>query len=626
MLLERIFLKSFGCFKREDLELKDGINLIFGPNFSGKSTLVNAIFFTLTGKPIVPKVPLAAMTQSGALSGTAGIEFTDQGKSYQLFRSTHGEIQLRHQQNGGWQILFTGKRSADEELRKMFQLTYHHLSATAFLREGEIFEFLSRQPADRREILYALLGIDRLIEVRQRFIEGRRISKREETRIQQHQRSLRVTTLKSHREEIQRIEEELKQLEEEHERLSSRSPDSSDATLIAELTQSRSRLQQQIDTSTEERNSLLSGFTDASHIRKTIETIESAMTDAQGLEAQREEIIQKVGSLTSQIEVLTTACETLRQLIDTTQGHCPTCHQPVQREVIAQLIDEKEAEKTKYQEELAAQKKQLDQHTANVNALRELNQRRQLLSSKIERLERLEPQLAELQREFNTVNERLNALQPTDVPQTNIDDPAQSVERRRQLKFRIDNLRRRIVKLNSEEAVLSHKLEEVQRVREEANRILRTRLCSELACEGVEKTIQALQHQILQPVEEELQRWLKRMNLFEVSSVDLKSQHLLPSLKISGVDRSLMLLSGSEKIILYLCFKVALSKALGNPGFFVFDDPTLHLDLERKDLMVGFIHKLAEEYQVIVTSNDPDVREGLSGAHLIETKCEGGSQ
>ena len=85
MLLERIFLKSFGCFEREDLELKDGINLIFGPNFSGKSTLVNALFFALTGKPIVPKVPLVAMTQSGALSGTAGIEFTDQGKSYQLF-------------------------------------------------------------------------------------------------------------------------------------------------------------------------------------------------------------------------------------------------------------------------------------------------------------------------------------------------------------------------------------------------------------------------------------------------------------------------------------------------------------------------------------------------------------
>ena len=36
MQLERIRLKTFGCFEQRDFELHDGINLIFGPNFSGK--------------------------------------------------------------------------------------------------------------------------------------------------------------------------------------------------------------------------------------------------------------------------------------------------------------------------------------------------------------------------------------------------------------------------------------------------------------------------------------------------------------------------------------------------------------------------------------------------------------
>ena len=167
---------------------------------------------------------------------------------------------------------------------------------------------------------------------------------------------------------------------------------------------------------------------------------------------------------------------------------------------------------------------------------------------------------------------------------------------------------------------MAHKLEELQRVRIEASHTLQTRLSLELACDGVERTIQTLQHQILQPAEEELQRWLKRMDLFEFAQIDLKSQHLLPSLQVEGSDRSLMLLSGSEKMILYLCLKIALSRALGNPGFFVFDDPTLHLDRERKDLMIKFISQLADEHQVIITSNDPDVRDGLEGANLIETR------
>ena len=83
-----------------------------------------------------------------------------------------------------------------------------------------------------------------------------------------------------------------------------------------------------------------------------------------------------------------------------------------------------------------------------------------------------------------------------------------------------------------------------------------------------------------------------------------------------------MLLSGSEKMILYLCFKAALSTVLGDNGFFVFDDPTLHLDGDRKDLMMSFIQQLAANHQVIVTSNDTDVRDALTDSHMIETTGE----
>ena len=146
--LKRIILKSFGCFDRRDFDLSDGVNLIFGPNFSGKSTLVNAIFFALTGKPIVPRVGLPAMAQSGASSGTAGINFRNGEQSYQLFRSTQGEVQLRQKEENDerWRILFTGKRSADEDLRKQFHFSYHYLAAATFLREGKFLSFSRGSP------------------------------------------------------------------------------------------------------------------------------------------------------------------------------------------------------------------------------------------------------------------------------------------------------------------------------------------------------------------------------------------------------------------------------------------------------------------------------------------------
>ena len=345
------------------------------------------------------------------------------------------------------------------------------------------------------------------------------------------------------------------------------------------------------------------------------------------MEAEREKVIQEVGSLTSQIRTLDEACETLRQFINNNRGHCPTCHQPIQRGTIAQIIEEKSSEREKCQRKLDAKGEILNKHTDDVNTLRELNQRRQLLLNKVEMLERIETQFAELQREFKTVVDRLNALQPSAPSQTDTTveaqpDAVQMAENRRRMKSKIDTLRGRLSTLNAEEAVLAHKLKELQGVQTEADKILRTRLSFELACAGVEKTIETLQQQMLQPAEEELQRWLKRMNLFEFAKVDLKSQHLLPSLNINGVERSLMLLSGSEKMILYLCFKAALSTVLGNTGFFVFDDPTLHLDGERKDLMIAFIQQLADNHQVIVTSNDVDVRDALTDSHMIQTTRE----
>ena len=621
MRLERIILKSFGCFDRRDFDLSDGVNLIFGPNFSGKSTLVNAIFFALTGKPIVPKVGLPAMAQSGAASGTAGLGFRNGEQSYQLFRSTQGEVQLRQKEakEGKWRILFTGKRSADEDLRKQFHFSYHHLAAATFLREGEIFEFLARQPSDRRDVLNALLGIDRLMEVRQRFIEGRRVAKREERRIQDHQRSMRVTTVKNHREEIERVETELKNLEGEYELLSGKAGEGGDTVLVAELTQAHERFQKEIDGLIQERASVLSGFTDVNHLRSSIKEIEAATASAGGLEKQRDELIQGVGSLKSQIQTLTAECETLRQLIDSDHGHCPTCQQPVQQKIIAGILAKKESARAASQKELEAQQKTLDEHTANINALRGLRQRHQLMQGKVEQLERIEKQLTNLQREFDGVASRLGALQPPPPQVGAASEDAADPEQRRQLKYRIDSRRRRLVGLNKEAAVIAHKLEELQRTQHQANQILRTRLSFELACDGVEKTIASLQQTILQPAEKEIQRWLERMDLTRFSQIDLKSQHLLPSLNVEGSERNLLLLSGSEKMMLYLCFKAALSEALGALGFFVFDDPTLHLDPDRRGAMIDFIQRLAEEHQVIVTSNDPEVRAGLPDAHLIET-------
>ena len=619
MQLERIRLKSFGCFQQQDFELHKGINLIFGPNFSGKSTLVNAIFFSLTGKPIVPRVDASAIKNAKAYSGTAGLQFIADGERYQLYRATGKRIQLRSEKNGTWQIIFDEKRVKVTEtmMQERFGIMHEQLALTTFLREGEIFEFLARQSTSRRDILHTLLGIDRLIEVRERFIDTRRIAKREQGRIRAHQSSLRFNAQNVNEADIARIEEKLKDLEAAY------GTETGDAELIAEWTQHQNRLQIRFETLTRQQKDALSGFKDIAHLHEMIATIETTIQETIGLEAKREKLIQQIGSLESQIAALTSVCNTLRALIESEDRHCPTCYQQVEREVIQRIIDEKTQEKSGFSAELEGHKQSLETETVNLKSRHDLEQRLKTLQTGATQFQQRSEEINTLQNELAMLAARLNerGIQQSEP------EPSETFPTfdKSKLKAQIDRERKRLGKLKQEEAVRLDRLGALHRVNRDAAKVESTLLSLELACAGIDKTIATLQKQILKPAEEELHRCLNNMQLFGDTRIDLQRQHLLPSLTIDGADRSLMLLSGSEKMFLYLCFKVALAKVLGNPGFFVFDDPTLHLDSERKALMVDFIRQLAEEHQVVVTSYDEDVRSGLESAHLIEVKRQTGA-
>ena len=618
MLLERVRLKTFGCFQQRDFELSEGINLIFGPNFSGKSTLVNAIFFTLTGKPIVPRVDAAAIKSAKSFSGTAGLQFVVNNETYLLFRGTRRRFQLREKQGDKWHIVFDDKRVKVVEamLKEKFGIMHDRLALTAFLREGEIFEFLARQPSTRRDILYALLGIDKLIEVRERFIDARRLAKRERSRIQAHQNSMRYNAPNPNKTEIENIEARLKKLE------SAYSMETGDAELIAEWKKNKEQTQKQIDKLSKKWSETLSGFKDIIHLQEMIKTIEAAIEKAKGIEEEREVLIQKIGSHHSQITAITNVCSTLNTLIEKGDGHCPTCQQKIEREVVEKIIQEKSTEKVHLTEELETFEKTLSEQTDDLESRRELEQRLQTLKTHATRLEQIKRELDKYEIELIQLTTRLsNKGVLENVEQTHSDESIAQLDKG-QLRKQIDTERKNLEKLRQDEAVQLDRLERLQKVNLEAEQVENTTLSLELACAGVEKTIDTLQRHILKPAEKELHHWLEEIKLFQEGRIDLQRQHLLPSIRIDGEDRSLMLLSGSEKMFLYLCFKVALARVLGNTRFFVFDDPTLHLDRERKTLMVDFILQLAEEHQVIITSYDEDVRRGLEGANLIEMKRE----
>lgn len=82
MILRRIELKNFGCFRENAFELREGMNLVSGPNESGKSTLMEAVGAVLFGCSD-PQRYMSWGTQ-GPCRGS--LEFEDEGRSIRIER------------------------------------------------------------------------------------------------------------------------------------------------------------------------------------------------------------------------------------------------------------------------------------------------------------------------------------------------------------------------------------------------------------------------------------------------------------------------------------------------------------------------------------------------------------
>ena len=90
MILEKIVIKGFGKFNDHELSLDEGLNIIYGPNEAGKSTLMDFIFMIFYGnqgrKTSVENLRVKYRPLGGGpMAGT--LYFSHKGKSYRLDRT-----------------------------------------------------------------------------------------------------------------------------------------------------------------------------------------------------------------------------------------------------------------------------------------------------------------------------------------------------------------------------------------------------------------------------------------------------------------------------------------------------------------------------------------------------------
>lgn len=162
----RIKLKNFCALPEFDSDLSEGLNAVVGENGKGKSTLVDALYFSLTGDSLRHFNNDELITW-GETECTVFLALDD----FEITRTIkkQGNVSVKFKRGD---TTLTRKTEVDEAILTHFGLTDKSAFRQVFFAEQfKAVEILSATDADRRKMLSTLFGFGRLEKVRSTILE-----------------------------------------------------------------------------------------------------------------------------------------------------------------------------------------------------------------------------------------------------------------------------------------------------------------------------------------------------------------------------------------------------------------------------------------------------------------------
>ncbi|MBC7113792.1 MAG: AAA family ATPase [Candidatus Methanomethyliales bacterium] len=165
MLLKRVQLENFISHERSELEFDYGINVIIGPNGAGKTSILDAVSFGLFN--VHSRGKKENLINRHADMAKVAVEFSEGGIGYVvewtigrkkatngvLFKVKDGERSI---------IARGGERVITSEVERILGLDKDLFMNSIYVQQGEIEKLVTESPANRKQIITKLLGIEDL--------------------------------------------------------------------------------------------------------------------------------------------------------------------------------------------------------------------------------------------------------------------------------------------------------------------------------------------------------------------------------------------------------------------------------------------------------------------------------
>ena len=168
-MITSIELGDFLAHSDTKLDFDNGVTVFVGHNGAGKSSIIDAITFALFGHHT--RKSNKGLIKRGSNQGYAKVNFSVNGKKYEAVRKidSKGTLSAKFSEIVGNEIveIAAGERkqfgeSMTQEVEKKIGLDFEKLKVASIVQQGELNAIISAKPKEFKELLNAIIGIDML--------------------------------------------------------------------------------------------------------------------------------------------------------------------------------------------------------------------------------------------------------------------------------------------------------------------------------------------------------------------------------------------------------------------------------------------------------------------------------
>jgi exonuclease SbcC len=163
MIIESLVMKNFKSHRNSKIEFNTGISIIMGRNGAGKSSILEAISFALfkqhSGRKIEQLITI------GQTKMSVELEFISNGRKYRVLRQRSKNVskaKIEISEGGLFQPLSSGDKQVTEEVQGLLEMDGDLFLNAVYVRQGEIADLVDKTPAEKKQVIGKLLGIESL--------------------------------------------------------------------------------------------------------------------------------------------------------------------------------------------------------------------------------------------------------------------------------------------------------------------------------------------------------------------------------------------------------------------------------------------------------------------------------